>query len=77
MQVDHSLTMMSKDACFETVPGDVSSPDFVLPSQHMATAEGLIQRSGGEERPFVLTRAFFAGSQRYGESHPKRLEAVT
>ncbi|XP_061900188.1 neutral alpha-glucosidase AB isoform X1 [Entelurus aequoreus] len=31
-----------------------------------ATAEGLIQRSGGVERPFVLTRAFFAGSQRYG-----------
>lgn len=32
----------------------------------MATADGLIQRSGGVERPFVLTRAFFAGSQRYG-----------
>lgn len=33
----------------------------------MATAEGQIQRSGGVERPFVLTRAFFAGSQRYGK----------
>ncbi|XP_046876075.1 neutral alpha-glucosidase AB-like isoform X2 [Hypomesus transpacificus] len=33
---------------------------------HMATAEGQVQRSGGLERPFVLTRAFFAGSQRYG-----------
>uniref|UniRef100_A0A8C2XBN9 Glucosidase II alpha subunit n=1 Tax=Cyclopterus lumpus TaxID=8103 RepID=A0A8C2XBN9_CYCLU len=32
----------------------------------MATAQGLIRRSGGVERPFVLTRAFFAGSQRYG-----------
>ncbi|XP_069750277.1 neutral alpha-glucosidase AB-like isoform X2 [Narcine bancroftii] len=32
----------------------------------MATAEGQIQRSGGTERPFVLTRGFFAGSQRYG-----------
>uniref|UniRef100_A0A672N8N3 Glucosidase II alpha subunit n=1 Tax=Sinocyclocheilus grahami TaxID=75366 RepID=A0A672N8N3_SINGR len=32
----------------------------------MATAEGQIQRSGGVERPFVLTRAFFAGSQRFG-----------
>ncbi|KAA0716277.1 Neutral alpha-glucosidase AB [Triplophysa tibetana] len=31
-----------------------------------ATADGLIQRSRGVERPFVLTRAFFAGSQRYG-----------
>ncbi|XP_026939817.1 neutral alpha-glucosidase C isoform X5 [Sagmatias obliquidens] len=34
--------------------------------QQMATAEGLIQRSKGKERPFVLTRSFFAGSQRYG-----------
>lgn len=34
--------------------------------QHMATAEGLITRSGGSERPFVLTRSFFAGSQRLG-----------
>ncbi|KAI5615625.1 hypothetical protein C0J50_0306, partial [Silurus asotus] len=33
---------------------------------HMATAEGLIRRSGSIERPFVLSRAFFAGSQRYG-----------
>ncbi|KAM6188551.1 LOW QUALITY PROTEIN: neutral alpha-glucosidase AB [Sarcoramphus papa] len=33
----------------------------------MATAEGQIQRSGGQRRPFVLSRAFFAGSQRYGE----------
>uniref|UniRef100_A0A8D2LTN4 Glucosidase II alpha subunit n=1 Tax=Varanus komodoensis TaxID=61221 RepID=A0A8D2LTN4_VARKO len=32
----------------------------------MATALGQIQRSGGVERPFVLTRGFFAGSQRYG-----------
>lgn len=35
-------------------------------SQHMATAEGLITRSGGLERPFVLSRSFFAGSQRLG-----------
>uniref|UniRef100_G3SUA1 Glucosidase alpha, neutral C n=1 Tax=Loxodonta africana TaxID=9785 RepID=G3SUA1_LOXAF len=33
--------------------------------QQMATAEGLIQRSKGKERPFVLTRSFFAGSQKY------------
>ncbi|XP_027131085.1 neutral alpha-glucosidase C isoform X2 [Larimichthys crocea] len=34
--------------------------------QHMATAQGLITRSGGLERPFVLSRSFFAGSQRFG-----------
>ncbi|XP_008060643.1 neutral alpha-glucosidase AB isoform X2 [Carlito syrichta] len=33
---------------------------------HMATAEGLTLRSGGIERSFVLSRAFFAGSQRFG-----------
>ncbi|XP_041352622.1 neutral alpha-glucosidase AB-like isoform X2 [Gigantopelta aegis] len=31
-----------------------------------ATADGLVLRSGGRDRPFVLTRAFFAGSQKYG-----------
>ncbi|XP_073725622.1 neutral alpha-glucosidase C [Misgurnus anguillicaudatus] len=34
--------------------------------QHMATFEGLLTRSGGLERPFVLSRSFFAGSQRWG-----------
>ena len=34
---------------------------------HQATALGHIQRSGGNERPFVLSRAFFAGSQRFGK----------
>lgn len=34
--------------------------------QHMSTAEGLVTRSGGSERPFVLSRSFFAGSQRFG-----------
>ena len=32
--------------------------------QHMATFQGLIDRSNGNTRPFVLTRSFFAGSQR-------------
>lgn len=34
--------------------------------QHMATVQGLIDRSGGTHRPFVLSRAFFAGTQRHG-----------
>lgn len=33
---------------------------------HAATAEGLKLRSGGKERPFVLSRAFYSGSQKYG-----------
>ncbi|TRY81351.1 hypothetical protein DNTS_009686 [Danionella cerebrum] len=34
--------------------------------QHMATYEGLLTRSGGSKRPFILSRSFFAGSQRLG-----------
>lgn len=34
--------------------------------QHRSTYQGLLQRENGKERPFVLSRAFFAGSQRYG-----------
>ncbi|CAJ0582620.1 unnamed protein product, partial [Mesorhabditis spiculigera] len=32
--------------------------------QHSATFDGIKSRSGGKLRPFVLTRSFFAGSQR-------------
>jgi len=32
---------------------------------HRATHRGLLDRSSGRLRPFVLTRSFFAGSQRY------------
>lgn len=34
--------------------------------QQASTAEGIRRRSGGTERPFVLSRAFFSGSQKYG-----------
>ncbi|WCJ37763.1 Neutral alpha-glucosidase AB [Euphorbia peplus] len=33
---------------------------------HMATSDGLLKRDDGKTRPFVLSRAFFPGSQRYG-----------
>ncbi|XP_013399270.1 neutral alpha-glucosidase AB isoform X2 [Lingula anatina] len=33
---------------------------------HQATVEGMVARTGGLLRPFVLSRAFFAGSQRWG-----------
>lgn len=34
--------------------------------QHNATAQALIARQDPPRRPFVLSRSFFAGSQRYG-----------
>ncbi|XP_027100039.1 probable glucan 1,3-alpha-glucosidase [Coffea arabica] len=33
---------------------------------HMATSNGLVKRENGKDRPFVLSRAFFPGTQRYG-----------
>ncbi|XP_047330100.1 probable glucan 1,3-alpha-glucosidase [Impatiens glandulifera] len=33
---------------------------------NMATTDGLVQRCDGKDRPFVLSRAFFSGSQKYG-----------
>lgn len=33
---------------------------------HMATVDGLLERGGGKDRPFVLSRAFFAGTQKVG-----------
>ncbi|KAJ8769225.1 hypothetical protein K2173_001000 [Erythroxylum novogranatense] len=33
---------------------------------HMATSNGLLRREKGKDRPFVLSRAFFPGTQRYG-----------
>jgi alpha 1,3-glucosidase len=34
--------------------------------QHRATYEGQLLKSNNQDRPFVLSRAFFAGTQRYG-----------
>lgn len=33
---------------------------------HMATADGILKRGDGNDRPFVLSRSFFPGSQRIG-----------
>ena len=34
---------------------------------HKSSYDGHLKRSNGKLRPFVLSRSFFAGSQRYGE----------
>ena len=34
--------------------------------QHMSTYNGLLDRSKGLKRPFVLSRSFYAGSQKFG-----------
>lgn len=48
--------------------------------QQAATAEGIRRRSGGTQRPFVLSRAFFSGSQVIWTSRvylmPQALESV-
>jgi mannosyl-oligosaccharide alpha-1,3-glucosidase len=31
----------------------------------MATYDGLLKRTNGKERPFILTRSFFAGTHKY------------
>lgn len=33
--------------------------------QVMLTYDGILKRSGGKKRPFILTRSHFAGTQRY------------
>lgn len=33
---------------------------------HMGSVQGLLNRGGGKDRPFVLSRAFFAGTQKVG-----------
>ncbi|KAF3845414.1 hypothetical protein F7725_008577 [Dissostichus mawsoni] len=49
-------------------PSVFDGPEQTMPKDaHMATADGLITRSGGLERPFILTRSFFAGSQRFAD----------
>lgn len=42
----------------------------------MATVEGLITRSGGLDRPFVLSRSFFAGLQRFGRPVKSKLHLL-
>ncbi|KAG0381051.1 hypothetical protein BGX24_000029 [Mortierella sp. AD032] len=49
-----------------TLPKDAMHYNRVEHRSHAATAQGLTIRNDTLQRPFVLSRAFFAGSQRYG-----------
>ena len=33
---------------------------------HMGSVDGLMKRGGGNDKPFVLSRSFFVGSQKVG-----------
>jgi mannosyl-oligosaccharide alpha-1,3-glucosidase len=39
---------------------------YSLTSQHNQTAKALVNRQETPKRPFVLSRSFYAGSQRHG-----------
>lgn len=38
--------------------------------QHKSSFNGHLERTQDKERPFILSRAFFAGTQRYGKISP-------
>ena len=50
-------------ACFRCV---AVSLNLMLILQHRSTYEGQLMKGNMQDRPFVLSRAFFAGTQRYG-----------
>lgn len=43
----------------------VIDPRLVHCEQHMASYEGHLRRNNSATRPFILSRAFFAGTQRF------------
>lgn len=47
-------------------PPPISSVSHSIARQQNLTAQGLVRREDPPKRPFVLTRAFYAGSQRFG-----------
>lgn len=48
-----------------TAAGICDGFNFLILLQTMTTYDGLLRRSEGKLRPFILTRSAFAGSQRY------------
>ena len=68
--VDHSQVGMPSTNTHMTTDGDLLQHRWVHNAygalQQRATFQGLLRRDRGQQRPFLLSRSFFFGSQRYG-----------
>jgi len=69
-QNDHTQIGMPMSNTHMTSDGDILQHRWIHNAygalQQRATFQGLLRRDRGQQRPFLLSRSFFFGSQRYG-----------